>query len=127
MSSFSAYYVDEDVLSKNKKAVKDLKQKLASFLTSRSEGYRQSLIQKYRELYGKNLEKDIKGVMPKGKHTMEIIHGLLMTRAQYDAILISECVANWDIEPVADIICCRTMKQLQVHTLPQCLSMYIYT
>eukprot|EP01084_Bolivina_argentea_P080451 145724_1 len=36
-----------------------------------------------------------------------------MTRAQYDAELISECIANLDIDSVADIICCRSMFQLQ--------------
>ncbi len=85
---------------------------MASLLTSRSEGYRQTLIQAYRDQYSKNMEKDIRKIITKG-HAMEIMHGLLMTRAQYDAILISECVANWDIEPVADIICCRSMHQLQ--------------
>eukprot|EP01083_Nonionella_stella_P087538 243605_1 len=98
--------------SKNKAAVKQLKQRLASLLTSRSEGYRQTLIGAYRQQYGLNLEKDIKKIIVKG-HAMEIIHGLLMTRAQYDAILISEYVANWDIDPVADIICCRSTFQLQ--------------
>jgi len=98
--------------SKNKQAVKQLKQRLASLLTSRSEGYRQTLIQAYRDQYGKNMEKDIKAIIVKG-HAMDIIHGLLMTRAQYDAILISEYVANWDIEPVADIICCRSIVQLK--------------
>ena len=105
-----------EIDSKNKQAVKQLKQRLASLLTSRSEGYRQTLIQAYKDKYSRNMEKDIKGIITKG-HAMEIIHGLLMTRAEYDAILISECVQNWDIEPVADIICCRSMKQLQeLHT-----------
>ena len=92
--------------------MKQLKQRLASLLTSRSEGYRQTLIQAYRDQYGKNMEKDIKAVIVKG-HAMDLIHGLLMTRAQYDAVLISEYVANWDIEPVADIICCRSLIQLK--------------
>eukprot|EP01084_Bolivina_argentea_P320086 555312_1 len=98
--------------SKNKTAIKQLKQRLASLLTSRSEEYRQTLIGAYRQQYNRSLENDIKKIIVKG-HAMQIIHGLLMTRAQYDAILISEYVANWDIDPVADIICCRSMFQLQ--------------
>eukprot|EP01084_Bolivina_argentea_P272650 464285_1 len=94
---------------KNKK---ELKRRLATLLTSRSDGYRQELIKAYRKQYNCNLENDIKKVIVKG-HAMEIIHGLLMTRAQYDAILIEECVSNWDITSVADIICCRSKFQLQ--------------
>eukprot|EP01084_Bolivina_argentea_P116154 206432_1 len=98
--------------TKNKRDIKQLKHRLASLLTSRSEGYRQRLIEEYREQYGKHLEKDIKKLISKG-HALQIIHGLLMTRAQFDAALINECVARWDIDPVADIICCRTVPHLK--------------
>ena len=52
-------------------------------------------------------------MLQKGR-TMHIMHALLMTAAEYDAVLIEEAVKNWDIHPVAEIICCRTTKQLQV-------------
>eukprot|EP01083_Nonionella_stella_P003335 9518_1 len=85
---------------------------LASLLTRRSEGERQRLIQQYREQYGKNLEQDIQTRFTKG-HSLQIIHGLLMTRAQFDAELIHECLIDWDIRPVADVICGRKVQQLR--------------
>eukprot|EP01083_Nonionella_stella_P187950 691709_1 len=98
--------------TKNKRDIKQLKHRLASLLTSRSEGYRQRLIEEYREQYGKHLEKDIKKLISKG-HALQIIHGLLMTRAQFDAELIHECLIDWDIRPVADVICGRKVQQLR--------------
>merc|ERR1739842_269535 len=97
---------------KQKQHVKQLKVRLASLLTSRSEAYRQRMVDEYFEQFNESLEKDIKRVLNKG-HAMEIVHALLTTRAVYDALLINECVANWDIGPVAEIICCRTTEQLK--------------
>jgi len=97
---------------KSKQDIKQLKMRLSSLLTSRSEGFRQQLVDSYREQYGKSMEKDIKAVIQKG-HALEIICGLLVPVAEYDARLIAEYVQNWDIEPIADIICCRSLKQLK--------------
>jgi len=97
---------------KQKAQVKQLKVRLASLLTSRSEAYRQRLVDEYFEQYNKDLEGEIKKVLVKG-HAMEITHALLTTRAVYDAMLINQCVADWNIDPVAEIICCRSTHQLK--------------
>eukprot|EP00485_Elphidium_margaritaceum_P009581 CAMPEP_0202702632 /NCGR_PEP_ID=MMETSP1385-20130828/15586_1 /ASSEMBLY_ACC=CAM_ASM_000861 /TAXON_ID=933848 /ORGANISM="Elphidium margaritaceum" /LENGTH=594 /DNA_ID=CAMNT_0049360317 /DNA_START=43 /DNA_END=1827 /DNA_ORIENTATION=- len=97
---------------KGKKQVGQLKQRLASALTARSEGFRQEVRTAYFEQYGKKLEKDIQRVLEKG-HTLHIIQGLLLRSSQYDAVLISEAVENWDIYSVADIICCRDRAQIK--------------
>eukprot|EP01084_Bolivina_argentea_P116153 206431_1 len=98
--------------SKNRQDMKQLKHRLASLLTTRSEGYREELVIVYYQQYGQRLDRKIKKIIQKG-NALNLILGLLMTRAQYDAVLISECVANWDIEPVADIICCRSLAMIR--------------
>eukprot|EP01083_Nonionella_stella_P301989 1039200_1 len=94
------------LLHGNKMGIRRINDKLTSLLTRRSEGERQRLIQQYREQYGKNLEQDIRTKFPKGdsfKRSLQIIHGLLMTRAQFDAELVHECVCDWDLKPVAEV------------------------
>eukprot|EP01083_Nonionella_stella_P286766 976036_1 len=92
--------------------MQQLKHKLGRLLTSRSERYREELVIVYKEQYGKHLLKQIK-MKIKERNVLNLIRGLLMTRAQYDAMLISEWIATWDIEPVADIICCRSLAMIR--------------
>jgi len=97
---------------KDKKDLRQLKMTLASCLASRSEGFRQEIVNSYFMKYGKDLAKDVEKVLVKG-NCLHLIKSLLLTRAEHDAVLIHECVQNWDIRSVADIICCRDLSQLR--------------
>eukprot|EP01083_Nonionella_stella_P288228 980880_1 len=96
----------------NMQDMQQLKHQLASLLTSRSEGYREELAFVYYEQYGQLLDQKIKSIIQKG-NGLNVILGLLMSRAQYDAVLVNECVLNWDIKAVADIICCRSLAMIK--------------
>eukprot|EP01084_Bolivina_argentea_P009116 17062_1 len=104
-------WLDKKINWNKRQSVVTLKKNLAGLLSKRSEGYRVSLVCVYYETYRRRLEADILAALQKGK-AVDTIHGLLMTRAEYDATLIHDYVQDWAILPIAEIICCRSMSEL---------------
>ena len=110
----------------NQSEKRQLKKRLADLLTARTEETRQSIVECYQQKYQRNLEKDIEKILEHGT-VMHTVHLLLNTRAQYDAEVIYGHIADSKLDPIANIICCRTTAELRVYTVFHIFTQIMYS
>lgn len=93
-------------------SVNETKVRIAEILTARNYRHRKEIVFQYEDKYSKDLFQSIKKVLKRG-NVLKLISGLLISPAEYDAILLHNAIRKNDTENMAEFICTHTVRQIK--------------